>query len=155
MARSYRVGNPVSGGCAGLGDGFDAGLAQGAADRGAGEAFGGEFARVDGHRGRVQALIDNGVKHIFGYPGGAVLPIYDELFQQEEVQHILLSGEDRCRKLVTEHRAALDLPPDSADSADSSTGVGALRPPMSVCTQPGLTTTAMKPTWWCRRRALR
>jgi acetolactate synthase-1/2/3 large subunit len=41
----------------------------------------------------VQALIDNGVKHIFGYPGGAVLPIYDELFQQEEVQHILVRHE--------------------------------------------------------------
>ena len=33
----------------------------------------------------VQALRDNGVEHIFGYPGGAVLPIYDELFQQEEI----------------------------------------------------------------------
>jgi acetolactate synthase-1/2/3 large subunit len=41
----------------------------------------------------VQALIDNGVEHIFGYPGGAVLPIYDELFQQEEVQHILVRHE--------------------------------------------------------------
>jgi len=41
----------------------------------------------------VQALIDNGVKHIFGYPGGAVLPIYDELFQQEKVQHILVRHE--------------------------------------------------------------
>ena len=41
----------------------------------------------------VQALIDNGVKHIFGYPGGAVLPIYDELFQQEEVQHVLVRHE--------------------------------------------------------------
>ncbi|MBL0935360.1 MAG: acetolactate synthase 3 large subunit [Rhizobiaceae bacterium] len=41
----------------------------------------------------VQALRDNGVAHIFGYPGGAVLPIYDELFQQEEVQHILVRHE--------------------------------------------------------------
>ena len=41
----------------------------------------------------VQALKDNGVKHIFGYPGGAVLPIYDELFQQEDVQHILVRHE--------------------------------------------------------------
>ncbi|WP_346772411.1 acetolactate synthase 3 large subunit [Chelativorans sp. AA-79] len=41
----------------------------------------------------VQALKDNGVEHIFGYPGGAVLPIYDELFQQEEVQHILVRHE--------------------------------------------------------------
>ncbi|WP_127522977.1 acetolactate synthase 3 large subunit [Mesorhizobium sp. Z1-4] len=41
----------------------------------------------------VRALRDNGVKHIFGYPGGAVLPIYDELFQQEEVEHILVRHE--------------------------------------------------------------
>ena len=41
----------------------------------------------------VQALKDNGVKHIFGYPGGAVLPIYDEIFQQDEVEHILVRHE--------------------------------------------------------------
>ena len=41
----------------------------------------------------VQALKDNGVEHIFGYPGGAVLPIYDELFQQDAIQHILVRHE--------------------------------------------------------------
>ncbi|MEM9278442.1 MAG: acetolactate synthase 3 large subunit [Pseudomonadota bacterium] len=41
----------------------------------------------------VQALKDNGVDTIFGYPGGAVLPIYDEIFQQEEVQHVLVRHE--------------------------------------------------------------
>ena len=41
----------------------------------------------------VQALKDNGVRHIFGYPGGAVLPIYDEIFQQDEVEHILVRHE--------------------------------------------------------------
>jgi len=41
----------------------------------------------------VRALIDHGVKHIFGYPGGAVLPIYDEIFQQNEVEHILVRHE--------------------------------------------------------------
>jgi acetolactate synthase I/II/III large subunit len=41
----------------------------------------------------VQALRDNGVAHIFGYPGGAVLPIYDELFQQDDIQHILVRHE--------------------------------------------------------------
>ncbi len=41
----------------------------------------------------VQALKDNGVKHLFGYPGGAVLPIYDEIFQQDDVQHILVRHE--------------------------------------------------------------
>ncbi|MBX3572964.1 MAG: acetolactate synthase 3 large subunit [Mesorhizobium sp.] len=41
----------------------------------------------------VQALRDNGVEHLFGYPGGAVLPIYDELFQQDDIQHILVRHE--------------------------------------------------------------
>jgi acetolactate synthase-1/2/3 large subunit len=41
----------------------------------------------------VQALIDQGVKHIFGYPGGAVLPIYDEIIQQDAVEHILVRHE--------------------------------------------------------------
>ena len=41
----------------------------------------------------IQALADQGVEHIFGYPGGAVLPIYDALFQQEKVQHILVRHE--------------------------------------------------------------
>jgi acetolactate synthase-1/2/3 large subunit len=41
----------------------------------------------------LKALADQGVEHIFGYPGGAVLPIYDELFQQEKVKHILVRHE--------------------------------------------------------------
>ena len=41
----------------------------------------------------LKALADQGVTHIFGYPGGAVLPIYDEIFQQEKVKHILVRHE--------------------------------------------------------------
>ncbi|MCZ8106703.1 MAG: acetolactate synthase 3 large subunit [Burkholderiales bacterium] len=41
----------------------------------------------------VQALQDQGVEHIFGYPGGAVLPIYDALFHQEQVKHVLVRHE--------------------------------------------------------------
>lgn len=41
----------------------------------------------------VRALRDQGVEHIFGYPGGAVLPIYDALFQQEAVEHVLVRHE--------------------------------------------------------------
>ena len=41
----------------------------------------------------IRAMADQGVDHIFGYPGGAVLPIYDELFQQEKVKHILVRQE--------------------------------------------------------------
>jgi acetolactate synthase I/II/III large subunit len=41
----------------------------------------------------LKALADQGVAHVFGYPGGAVLPIYDEFFQQEKVKHILVRHE--------------------------------------------------------------
>src|SRR6266508_2345168 len=41
----------------------------------------------------IQALADQGVQHLFGYPGGAVLPIYDELFKQDKVRHILVRHE--------------------------------------------------------------
>lgn len=41
----------------------------------------------------LQALVDQGVTDIFGYPGGAVLPIYDQLYQQEKIRHILVRHE--------------------------------------------------------------
>jgi len=41
----------------------------------------------------VQALKDQGVDTVFGYPGGAALPIYDEIFQQNEIRHILVRHE--------------------------------------------------------------
>jgi acetolactate synthase-1/2/3 large subunit len=41
----------------------------------------------------IKALADQGVDTIFGYPGGAVLPIYDALFQQNHIKHILVRHE--------------------------------------------------------------
>src|ERR1700758_4884043 len=41
----------------------------------------------------LRALKDQGVEVIFGYPGGAVLPIYDALFQQNAIRHILVRHE--------------------------------------------------------------
>ena len=41
----------------------------------------------------IQALADQGVTDIFGYPGGAVLPIYDAMFQQDKVRHVLVRHE--------------------------------------------------------------
>ena len=41
----------------------------------------------------VRCLQEEGVEHLFGYPGGAVLYIYDALFQQESVKHILVRHE--------------------------------------------------------------
>jgi acetolactate synthase-1/2/3 large subunit len=41
----------------------------------------------------VRCLAEEGVEHIFGYPGGAVLYIYDEIFKQDKFQHILVRHE--------------------------------------------------------------
>jgi acetolactate synthase-1/2/3 large subunit len=41
----------------------------------------------------VRCLQEEGVEHVFGYPGGAVLYIYDELFKQDKVKHILVRHE--------------------------------------------------------------
>jgi acetolactate synthase-1/2/3 large subunit len=41
----------------------------------------------------LKALVDQGVEVIFGYPGGAVLPLYDELFKQNQLRHILVRHE--------------------------------------------------------------
>jgi acetolactate synthase I/II/III large subunit len=52
--------------------------------------------RRSGAYALIDSLIRHGVKHIFGYPGGAILPIYDELYRAEnrgEVQHILVRHE--------------------------------------------------------------
>ena len=41
----------------------------------------------------IKALVDQGVDVVFGYPGGAVLPIYDALFKQNSLRHILVRHE--------------------------------------------------------------
>ena len=38
----------------------------------------------------LKSLLDQGVETVFGYPGGAVLPIYDSLFKQNSIRHILV-----------------------------------------------------------------
>ena len=48
---------------------------------------------MTGARMVVQALKDQGVEVVFGYPGGAVLPIYDEIFQQNDIKHVLVRHE--------------------------------------------------------------
>jgi len=52
--------------------------------------------RATGAVALIDSLIRHGVKHIFGYPGGAILPIYDALYQAEaagDIQHILVRHE--------------------------------------------------------------
>jgi acetolactate synthase-1/2/3 large subunit len=50
-------------------------------------------ADITGAEMVIRALKDQGVKHIFGYPGGAVLPIYDALFAVEGITHVLCRHE--------------------------------------------------------------
>src|ERR1700745_2000960 len=56
----------------------------------------------------IRCLQDEGVEYVFGYPGGAVLNIYDELFKQDKIQHVLVRHE----------QAAVD----AADAYARSTG---------------------------------
>ena len=41
----------------------------------------------------VKALADEGVEFLFGYPGGAVLHLYDEIFKQDTIKHVLVRHE--------------------------------------------------------------
>ena len=54
----------------------------------------------------VEALSDLGVEVIFGYPGGAVLPIYDELFGDERIRHILVRHEQGAGHAAEGYAAA-------------------------------------------------
>lgn len=48
----------------------------------------------------VRALKDSGVTHVFGYPGGAVLDIYDALYAQDDVKHILVRHEQAAAHMA-------------------------------------------------------
>ena len=51
------------------------------------------YEEMTGAKILVQALIDQGITDVFGYPGGAILPVYDELFQQNQIRHVLVRQE--------------------------------------------------------------
>ncbi|MCJ8139727.1 acetolactate synthase 3 large subunit [Falsirhodobacter halotolerans] len=51
------------------------------------------MTQMSGAKMVVEALKEQGVEVIFGYPGGAVLPIYDAIFQQNEIRHVLVRHE--------------------------------------------------------------
>mgnify|MGYP005988747309 CR=1 FL=1 len=54
----------------------------------------------------VRALRDEGVKYIYGYPGGALLHVYDAIFQQEEVEHILVRHEQAATHMADAYARA-------------------------------------------------
>lgn len=58
----------------------------------------------------VRALQDEGVEYIFGYPGGAVLHIYDALFQQDTVNHILVRHEQAATHAADGYARATGKP---------------------------------------------
>jgi acetolactate synthase-1/2/3 large subunit len=58
----------------------------------------------------VQALKDEGVEYVFGYPGGAVLHIYDAIFQQDAVKHILVRHEQAATHAADGYARATGRP---------------------------------------------
>ena len=48
---------------------------------------------MSGAEAVISALVENGVEVIFGYPGGAVLPLYDALFENQSIKHVLVRHE--------------------------------------------------------------
>ncbi|MFN3919349.1 MAG: acetolactate synthase 3 large subunit [Methylohalobius sp.] len=58
----------------------------------------------------IQALKDEGVEFIFGYPGGAVLHIYDALFGQEEIKHVLVRHEQGAAHMADGYARATGKP---------------------------------------------
>jgi acetolactate synthase-1/2/3 large subunit len=58
----------------------------------------------------VRCLAEEGVKYVFGYPGGAVLPIYDALFQQDKVQHVLVRHEQAATHAADGYARATGKP---------------------------------------------
>ena len=58
----------------------------------------------------VRALQDEGVEYLFGYPGGAALHIYDALFQQQEVEHILVRHEQAATHMADGYARATGKP---------------------------------------------
>ncbi|MGB1236941.1 MAG: acetolactate synthase 3 large subunit [Pseudomonadales bacterium] len=54
----------------------------------------------------IRALHDQGVKNIYGYPGGSVLHIYDAIFQQEDVKHVLVRHEQAATHMADAYARA-------------------------------------------------
>jgi acetolactate synthase-1/2/3 large subunit len=59
----------------------------------------------------IDSLVQNGVEHIFGYPGGAILPIYDELYHWEKsnlIKHILVRHEQSAAHAADAYARSTD-----------------------------------------------
>ena len=81
----------------------------------------------------VRALEDEGIEHIFGYPGGSVLDIYDALFENSKIEHILVRHE----------QAAVHM----ADGYARATGKWVPYWSHQVLAQPTVSRALLLPTW--------
>ena len=68
------------------------------------------MAELSGSQILMQFLKDEGVEYIFGYPGGAVLHIYDEIYAQDDVQHILVRHEQGATHMADGYARATGKP---------------------------------------------
>ncbi|MGE4338790.1 MAG: acetolactate synthase 3 catalytic subunit [Pigmentiphaga sp.] len=76
----------------------------------------------------VRCLADEGVEHVFGYPGGAVLYIYDEIFKQDRFQHILVRHEQAAVHAAdaysrSSHKVGVALVTSGPGATNAVTGI--------------------------------
>lgn len=69
-----------------------------------------ESVELTGAQAIVRFLKDEGVEHVFGYPGGAVLHIYDAFYQQEDVKHVLVRHEQAATHMADGYARATGKP---------------------------------------------
>ncbi|MBA7597751.1 Acetolactate synthase large subunit IlvB1 [subsurface metagenome] len=65
------------------------------------------MVELTGSKALFEALKAEGVKHIFGIPGGAIIPIYDALYDVHEIQHILTRHEQGAAHAADGYARAL------------------------------------------------
>ncbi len=66
--------------------------------------------RLSGGEMLIRALQDEGVRYVFGYPGGAVLHIYDAIFKQQRVEHILVRHEQAATHMADGYARSTGMP---------------------------------------------
>jgi len=88
----------------------------------------------------VRCLQEQGVEHVFGYPGGAVLHIYDALYQQDRIRHILVRHEQAAVHAAEGYAKSSGRPGVVLVSGRPSTS-----PPAAV----------RAPSWWTSPRTSR
>ncbi|MEM2874915.1 MAG: biosynthetic-type acetolactate synthase large subunit [Candidatus Hadarchaeales archaeon] len=68
------------------------------------------MAEMTGSRALFEALRAEGVRHIFGIPGGAIIPVYDALYDEREMRHILTRHEQAAAHAADGYARALGRP---------------------------------------------